>query len=444
MARGPQPLWAAVPVAGPRALPRAARRRRSSTSSTTSPACWPREARVPRTEALLAELLPSVAGLHELADDGPRALSRPPARTARRSCAAGGGRCSPQAPARRGRRPRRRRVALGRGGAGDRRPRCWPATASCSPPPTRPWARASPRRSAAPGLPDDLVQVVAPGDDLDGCDLVVRGRGARGAKCAMLVLDGAPVDRVVAGALWAAYARGGHGTASVGRIVCVPEAVANAARARSTQARARLRVGDPQDPATEVGPLLSAEQAAGRRGARRRRRAGGRHPHVRRPPRGRPLLPGAAARRAAAGAHPARAGAGARAVRRRGRLRVRGDRARGGRRPVRLRVGGRPGARRARGTHARRRAHLGQRARRGRARGARPDRAADLAASARLALHPPAQRPLAALRPDARAGLGDRGPTALRPRVERLDIIRRGGPAFARVAGRMARETLRR
>ncbi|MEA2126669.1 MAG: hypothetical protein QOI80_3451, partial [Solirubrobacteraceae bacterium] len=33
------------------------------------------EARVPRTEALLAELLPSVAGLHELADDGAKALS---------------------------------------------------------------------------------------------------------------------------------------------------------------------------------------------------------------------------------------------------------------------------------------------------------------------------------------------------------------------------------
>ncbi len=76
----------------------------------------------------------------------------------------------------------------------------------------------------------------------------------------MLVLDGAPVDRVVAGALWAAYARGGHGVASVGRIVCVP-GTTEALLARLTAGAARIRVGDPQDPVTEVGPLASEAEA---------------------------------------------------------------------------------------------------------------------------------------------------------------------------------------
>ena len=52
----------------------AAPRPRSSTSSTRWPTRWRTRSGLPRTEGVLAELLPSVGGLHDLADDGPRAL----------------------------------------------------------------------------------------------------------------------------------------------------------------------------------------------------------------------------------------------------------------------------------------------------------------------------------------------------------------------------------
>jgi acyl-CoA reductase-like NAD-dependent aldehyde dehydrogenase len=65
------------------------------------------------------------------------------------------------------------------------------------------------------------------------------------------VLDGAPRADLVEAALWAAFAR--H-AAAAGRIVAVAGAVPGLVEALAAGAAA-LRVGDPRDPATDVGPL---------------------------------------------------------------------------------------------------------------------------------------------------------------------------------------------
>src|SRR3954453_21450566 len=71
--RSPQPLWSLVPAAG-----RARYLRRAATAilDELDPLAdaLADAVGVPRTEAVLAELLPSVGGLHDLADDGPKAL----------------------------------------------------------------------------------------------------------------------------------------------------------------------------------------------------------------------------------------------------------------------------------------------------------------------------------------------------------------------------------
>ena len=81
------------------------------------------------------------------------------------------------------------------------------------------------------------------------------------AKGTMLLLEGAPLDRAVTGALWAAFAGGGRRPAAVGRVIA-PRARALALAAGVEAAARRLRVGDPRDPETEVGPLADAEDAA--------------------------------------------------------------------------------------------------------------------------------------------------------------------------------------
>jgi betaine-aldehyde dehydrogenase len=255
-ARGPQPLWAAVPPAARASYLRRAAQALLDESDDLAVALA-EQARVPRSEALLAELLPSVAGLHELADDGPGALAQ--RRLGRAAVLRGGRRAFLfQAPL---------GVVGIRGGDGS------------------PWAEAVLETAAAllagngvvlaaayeslgrrfaaalgrAGLPDGLVWAVAPDADLGGCDHVVE-TGAAGPKSTMLVLDGAPLDRSVAGALWAAYARGGHGVASLGRVVTTPAATDALVRGLEAGTRA-VRVGDPRDPATEVGPLASPAEA---------------------------------------------------------------------------------------------------------------------------------------------------------------------------------------
>ena len=75
----------------------------------------------------------------------------------------------------------------------------------------------------------------------------------------MLVLEGAPLDRAVSGALWAAFAGGGRRHAGLGRVIAVrPQALALAAGIEG--AARRLRVGDPRRPDTEVGPLAGVDQ----------------------------------------------------------------------------------------------------------------------------------------------------------------------------------------
>jgi acyl-CoA reductase-like NAD-dependent aldehyde dehydrogenase len=251
----PQPLWALVPTAA-----RARYLRRTATAILDEleglADALADTVGQPRTEAMLAELLPSVGGLHDLADHGPRVLrdrrlGRIPAlRAGRRSLLV-------QAP--------RGTVGI-RGG-----------TAS-------PWAEPVLETAAAllagnavvlstplgdrvraaferGGVPPELLTLVPRGEDLSALvEHVVDTRPPRG-KNTMLVLDGAPLDRTATGALWAAFAGGGRHRAAVGRLVVVPS-VAEPLIAAVVAAAQRLRPGDPRRPETEVGPLRSAETRA--------------------------------------------------------------------------------------------------------------------------------------------------------------------------------------
>src|SRR6476646_2014456 len=257
-AAGPQPLWALVP---PHARARYLRRTAQALLDELDALAGllAAEAGMPRTEALLAELLPSVAGLGDLADDGPSALAD---RRLGRHVALNAGRRATlfQAPA---------GVVGIRGGDGSpwAEPVLETAAAlmagngvvlSCAVPAVGERLTSLLGRA---GLPDGLLQLIGVEHERDlesVCDLVV-ATGLTGPKGSMLVLDGAPLDRTVSGALWAAFSRTGHGPASVGRIVCVPSVADGLLRALEAGAR-RLRVGDPLDPETEVGPLPSAAQ----------------------------------------------------------------------------------------------------------------------------------------------------------------------------------------
>ena len=259
----------------------------------------------------------------------------------------------------------------------------------------------------------------------------------------MLVLDGAPVDRVVAGALWAAYARGGHGAASVGQIVCVPEAVTDLLVRLNAGAR-RIRVGDPQDAATEVGPAGFPRGGCGGGGARRRRRGCRSHPDVRRDPRDArfcpvllrgvppearilhepvpgPVLSVVEATSEAEAIALAAAGGPSVSV-------WAGDRAHGERVARSLGV------------------ELTWVNEHGAAAPAAPVRLTRLTVPRQLASRSIRLRSARWLPYDPT--LVRASETAARllygRESERLEVIRRGGPAFARVAGRMARETLRR
>jgi acyl-CoA reductase-like NAD-dependent aldehyde dehydrogenase len=106
------------------------------------------------------------------------------------------------------------------------------------------------------GIPEGLLQVVEPGFALEERCATVTELEPPQRKTTMVVLEGAPLDRTVSGALWAAFARSGRGVTAVGRVVVVT-GMADALL-RRLEARARqLRVGDPNDPRTEVGPLAS-------------------------------------------------------------------------------------------------------------------------------------------------------------------------------------------
>ena len=210
------------------------------------------EAGQPRSEGMLAELLPCVGGLHGLATDGPGALADR--------------RLGPVPALRAGRRSTLVQAPLGVVGVHVRDGSAWAgpllevaaallAGNAALLVPDAPRAAARMQRAfARAGLPDELLQVVTE-DELGGAARVMT-LDPPAAKGTMLVLDGAPLDRAVSGAVWAAFAGGGRRHAAVGRAIAVrPQALTLAAGVEA--AARRLRVGDPRRPDTEVGPLAS-------------------------------------------------------------------------------------------------------------------------------------------------------------------------------------------
>jgi acyl-CoA reductase-like NAD-dependent aldehyde dehydrogenase len=261
LARRAQPLWAAVPVlARARALRRAAQAVLDEVDALAR--LLARETGRPRTQALLAELLPSVSGLHELADAGPGVLAD--RRLGRRPLLRGGRRSAlVQRPV---------GIAGIRGGSASPwvEPLLETAAALLAGNGVLlvPSARLAGEHLAAAfvraGVPEELV-AVCHGDEAaaaleSACDRVIDGaRPSR--KGTLLVLAGASVEPAVDGALWAAFADAGRHPAAVGRVVVVPSRAEALVAGLAAGAR-RLRVGDPEDPSTEIGPLPSADQLA--------------------------------------------------------------------------------------------------------------------------------------------------------------------------------------
>ena len=246
-----QPLWALVaPADRARYLRRAAMAVLDELDALAD--LLAAEAGHPRSEALLAELLPSVGGMHGLANDGPDALADR--------------RLGPVPALRAGRRSTLIQVPLGVVGVHVRDDSPWAgpllevaaallAGNGVLLVPAAPRAAARMRNAfVRAGLPEELFQLVAE-DDLAGVERVV-ALDPPSAKGTMLVLDGAPLDRAITGALWAAFAGGGRRHAGLGRVIAVRPHAAALASELETAAR-RLRVGDPSRPDTEVGPLPS-------------------------------------------------------------------------------------------------------------------------------------------------------------------------------------------
>jgi malonate-semialdehyde dehydrogenase (acetylating) / methylmalonate-semialdehyde dehydrogenase len=79
-----------------------------------------------------------------------------------------------------------------------------------------------------------------------------------GAKNHALVLADADLDQAVDGIIGAAFGSAGERCMALPVVVAVGEATAVALRARLVAAIARLRVGAPEDPAADYGPLVTA------------------------------------------------------------------------------------------------------------------------------------------------------------------------------------------
>ena len=225
-------------------------------------------------EAMLAELLPSVGGLHGLAGDGPRALADrrlgpvPALRAGRRSTLVQAplgvvgvhvrdG--SPWAgPLLRGRRraARRQRRAARPGRAARRRP---------DPGRVRPRRRT--RGAAAGGSASRRLESAARVVALD----------PPAAKGTMLVLDGAPLDRVVSGAVWAAFAGGGRRHAALGRVIVLrplsrPRWRSGSRAPRGGCASATRAAPTPRSARCRAPPSASASRRSSHRPRKRARR----------------------------------------------------------------------------------------------------------------------------------------------------------------------------
>jgi acyl-CoA reductase-like NAD-dependent aldehyde dehydrogenase len=261
LARRAQPLWAALPVAArTQALRRAAQAVLDEVDTLAD--LLARETGRPRTEVLLAELLPAVSGLHALADAAPGALAD---RRLGRPLALAAGRRTVlvQAPA---------GVVGLRGGVASPwgEPLLETAAALVAGnavllvPAARLAAAHLAGAFARAGVPEELLAVLH-GDDAAAalaqtCD-AVRELDPPPGKGTMLVLAGAPLGPAVQGALWAAFAGAGRHPAAVGRVVVVPALAEPLAAGLAAGAR-RLRVGDPADPETEIGALPSRADLA--------------------------------------------------------------------------------------------------------------------------------------------------------------------------------------
>jgi acyl-CoA reductase-like NAD-dependent aldehyde dehydrogenase len=82
-----------------------------------------------------------------------------------------------------------------------------------------------------------------------------------GGKAPLIVLADADLDEAVAAAKFGAFMHQGQICMSTERIVAV-DSVAGEVASRLGEKAAALRVGDPRDPETEIGPLISAESLA--------------------------------------------------------------------------------------------------------------------------------------------------------------------------------------
>jgi acyl-CoA reductase-like NAD-dependent aldehyde dehydrogenase len=80
-----------------------------------------------------------------------------------------------------------------------------------------------------------------------------------GGKDATYVRPDADLDRAVGGSLWGAYFNAGQTCASVERLY-VHRDVADAFIDKLTERAKALRVGDPLDPSTDVGPMIHTQQ----------------------------------------------------------------------------------------------------------------------------------------------------------------------------------------
>jgi aldehyde dehydrogenase (NAD+) len=81
-----------------------------------------------------------------------------------------------------------------------------------------------------------------------------------GGKNAMVVLDDADVDLVVDGALFGAFGTSGQRCTSTSRLLLQKGIAGVVVERLAARARA-LVLGDPLDPATDVGPVITAESA---------------------------------------------------------------------------------------------------------------------------------------------------------------------------------------
>jgi aldehyde dehydrogenase (NAD+) len=82
-----------------------------------------------------------------------------------------------------------------------------------------------------------------------------------GGKNAMVVLPDADLDLVTDGALFGAFGTAGQRCTSTSRLI-VHQDVADEVISRIAERAAKLELGDPLDPATDVGPVITAAAAS--------------------------------------------------------------------------------------------------------------------------------------------------------------------------------------